>query len=249
MEAGVIQASPSLKGRGPLVVQTQHPIVVTIDGPAGTGKSSVARALAERLGLDFLDTGAMYRAAALVSIERAIDFRADPARFVKEVINADIRFDWGKKPPCILAWGRPVNDRIRSEDVEHIVSPVSAIPELREHLVEKQREIGRQHRRLVTEGRDQGSVVFPTAAVKFYLDARPEVRAARRGLQLRDLGEDVTDAAILAEILSRDTSDSTRRTGPLVRPADSEVVDTSDLSFAAVVDLLEDRVRARVAAL
>ncbi len=235
--------------KGPLVVQSQHPIVVTIDGPAGTGKSSVARALADRLGLDFLDTGAMYRAAALVAIERGIDFKTDPSRFVKEVKGADIRFDWGKKPPCILAWGRPANDRIRSEDVEHIVSPVSAIPELREHMVEKQREIGRQHRRLVTEGRDQGSVVFPAAAVKFYLDARPEVRAARRGAQLRELGEDVSDGAILAEIMSRDTSDSTRRTGPLVRPADSELVDTSDLTFTGVVDHLEERVRARVAAL
>ena len=142
-----------------------------------------------------------------------------------------------------------MNDRIRTEDVEDIVSPVSAIPDLREHMVEKQREIGRQHPRLVTEGRDQGSVVFPTAAVKFYLDARPEVRAARRAAQLRELGENVTDAQILAEIMSRDTSDSTRRMGPLVRPADSELIDTSDLSFDGVVDLLEDRVRARVAAL
>jgi len=231
------------------VVRSQTPIVVTIDGPAGTGKSSVARALAERLGLDFLDTGAMYRAAALVSIERKIDFTAEPAALVREAIAADIRFDWNRRPPCILAWGRAVNDRIRTEDVEDIVSPVSAIPDLREHMVEKQREIGRQHPRLVTEGRDQGSVVFPTAAVKFYLDARPEVRAARRAAQLRELGENVTDAQILAEIMSRDTSDSTRRMGPLVRPADSELIDTSDLSFDGVVDLLEDRVRARVAAL
>jgi len=243
-EAGVIR-----QRRGPLVVQSQHSIVVTIDGPAGTGKSSVARALAERLGLDFLDTGAMYRAAALVAIERGIDFRADPVALVREAIAADIRFDWMKKPPCILAWGRAVNDRIRSEDVESIVSPVSAIPDLRTHMVDKQREIGRQHRRLVTEGRDQGSVVFPGAAVKFYLDARPEVRAARRAAQLRELGENVLDKEVLAEILSRDTSDSTRRMGPLVRPADSEVIDTSDLSFDGVVDLLEERVRARVAAL
>jgi CMP/dCMP kinase len=237
------------KGRGPLVVQSQQPIVVTIDGPAGTGKSSVARALAERLGLDFLDTGAMYRAAALVAIERGIDFKSDPAKLVREAIAADIRFDWGKRPPCILAWGRPVNDRIRTEDVENIVSPVSAIPDLRTHMVERQRDIGRQHPRLVTEGRDQGSVVFPGAAVKFYLDARPEVRAARRAAQLRELGENVLDAQILAEIQSRDTSDSRRRTGPLVRPADSELIDTSDLNFDGVVDLLEERVRARVAAL
>lgn len=232
-----------------MVVQTQQPIVVTIDGPAGTGKSSVARALAERLGLDFLDTGAMYRAAALVSIERGIDFTTEPDSFLREVVAADIRFDWGKKPPCILAWGRAVNDRIRSEDVERIVSPVSAIAALREHLVEKQREIGRQHKRLVTEGRDQGSVVFPTAAVKFYLDARPEVRAARRAAQLRELGENVLDKEVLAEIQSRDTSDSKRRMGPLVRPADSDVIDTSDLSFDGVVDLLEERVRNRVASL
>jgi cytidylate kinase len=235
--------------KGPLVARTQHPIVVTIDGPAGTGKSSVARSLAERLGLDFLDTGAMYRAAALVAIERKIDYKNDPQGVVREVAAADIKFDWTKRPPCILAWGRPVNERIRDDDVEEIVSPVSAIAALRAHLVEKQKEIGRQHKRLVTEGRDQGSVVFPNAAVKFYLDARPEVRASRRATQLKADGQNVTVGEILADIIARDKSDSSRSTGPLRQPEGSELIDTSDLTFDGVVDLLEERVRARVATL
>lgn len=238
-----------LTRKGPLVARTQQPIVVTIDGPAGTGKSSVARALAERLGLDFLDTGAMYRAAAVVAIERKVDFREDPDAVVREVVAADIRFDWAKRPPCILAWGRPVNDRIRDDDVEEIVSPISAIAGLRAHMVEKQKEIGRQHKRLVTEGRDQGSVVFPAAAVKFYLDARPEVRARRRTVQLKAEGMNVTEAEVLADIIARDRSDSTRTVGPLTRPDGSELIDTSDLTFDGVVDLLEERARARVAAL
>lgn len=235
--------------RGPLVVRTDQPIVVTIDGPAGTGKSSVARALAERLGLDFLDTGAMYRAAAFVAIERKIDFKADPAALVREVIAADIKFDWKQRPPRILAWGRAVDERIRDEDVEDIVSPVASIAALRAHMVEKQKEIGRQHKRLVTEGRDQGSVVFPNAAVKFYLDARPEVRATRRAAQLQAEGQSVSVAEVLADIIARDKSDSSRVAGPLKRPDGSELIDTSDLNFRGVVDLLEKRVRALVEAL
>jgi CMP/dCMP kinase len=230
------------------VIHTSRPIIITIDGPAGTGKSSVARALARRLGLDFLDTGAMYRAAAAIVIDRALP-RQDAAQIVRVIASADIRFDWSNDPPQILAWDRPVDRRIRDADVTAIVSDIASIPELRRHMVAKQRLIAEQHRRLVTEGRDQGSVVFPDAAIKFYLDADPAVRARRRAEQLAVAGVAVDEAALLREITDRDRSDSSRVSGPLVCPTDAVRVDTSDLNFDQVVDELEDQSRERVAAL
>src|SRR5215831_4996138 len=153
------RATLPMKERGrPLVINTPRPIIISIDGPAGTGKSSVARELATRLGLDFLDTGAMYRAAAAIVIDRQLP-RDDAAQIVKTVAGSDIRFDWSADPPRILAWDRPIDHRIRDGDVTDIVSDIASIPELRRHMVAKQRLIAEQHRRLVTEGRDQGSEV------------------------------------------------------------------------------------------
>ena len=128
-----------------------------------------------------------------------------------------------------------------------IVSPIAAIGKLREHMVRKQRVIAHQHPRLVSEGRDQGSVVFPDACVKFYLDADPVVRAGRRADQLRAEGRHADEAALLADILERDRSDSTRRDGPLVCPEDAVVIDTSHLTREQVVQRLEDEVRVRIA--
>ncbi len=246
---GIKTATPRHPSPRPNVIDPSRPIIVTIDGPAGTGKSSVARALARRLGLDFLDTGAMYRAAAAIVIDRRVP-RSDAAAVVKAVADADLHFDWSKDPPAILAWNRPLDRRIRNADVTAIVSPVASIPELRRHMVAKQRVIAAQHPRLVTEGRDQGSVVFPDAAVKIYLDAAPGVRAARRAEQLRaaGLGGPGTDeGALLKEITDRDRSDSSRAEGPLIRPPDAVLVDTTGLTFDRVVDRLEQVVRTRVA--
>jgi cytidylate kinase len=233
------------------VIATARPIIIAIDGPAGTGKSSVARELARRLGLDFLDTGAMYRAAAAIVIDRQVP-QGDVAQIVKAVASADIKFDWAVDPPRILAWDRPIDHRIRQGDVTDIVSGIASIPELRRHLVAKQRLIAEQHRRLVTEGRDQGSEVFPDAALKFYLDADPAVRARRRIEQIRakdGSAARVDESKMLQDIIDRDRSDSSRTVGPLVCPDDAVRVDTSGLNFEQVVNLLEDQVRERVAAL
>lgn len=224
------------------VLPHDRPIIVTIDGPAGTGKSSVARTLAARLGLDFLDTGSMYRAAAVIVIDRKID-RNDHAAVVAAVRDADLHFDWSTDPPQILAWDRPLNGRIRDGDVTAIVSPIAGIAPLRELMVARQREIARQHARLVSEGRDQGSIVFPHAAIKFYLDASPRVRCARRAEQLRAAGQRPDEAVLLQEIIERDLSDSTREVGPLVCPMDATRVDTSGLTFEQVVTTLEQHVR------
>ena len=221
--------------------------VVTIDGPAGTGKSSAARALARRLGFDFLDTGAMYRAAAALVIDDGVD-RASEDAVCARVAKADLHFDWTKDPPEILANGVSLHRRIRDEDVRLLVSPLAGFPRLREHMVRKQRIIAQQHPRLVTEGRDQGSVVFPNAACKVYLTADAAVRARRRA---RELGVEHDPAAVDAlrvEIEERDRSDAGRAVGPLVRPAGAELLDTSALAFDEVVARLEALARARLAA-
>ncbi|MEO0475707.1 MAG: (d)CMP kinase, partial [Planctomycetota bacterium] len=155
-------------------------LIVTIDGPAGSGKSTLARQLAARLGLDFLDTGAMYRGVAAKAIERGIDIPNEPYYVTELARNCPLRFDWATDPPRLYARGADVTDRLRDRDVTDAVSDVAAIGGVRQVLVHEQRCIGEEHPRLVTEGRDQGSIVFPEAEVKFYLDASPAVRATRR---------------------------------------------------------------------
>ncbi len=221
-------------------------LIITIDGPAGTGKSTVARLLAARLGLDFLDTGAMYRAAAAIVIDRGID-PSDIEAVVETVADADLHFDWETDPPEMLAWLRPMNGRIRAADVTKLVSPLAALGELREHMVRKQRLIAKQHPRLVSEGRDQGSIVFPDADVKFYLDADPDVRAKRRAEQLAEGGQCMPELDVLCdEIRERDERDMSRPVGPLVCPDDAIRVDTGPLTLTGVVDLLEAECRARI---
>ncbi len=229
------------------VIPKGRPIIVTIDGPAGTGKSTVANAVAKRLGLDVLDTGAMYRAATAIVLDHNIDLD-DIDAIVAKVADADLHFDWNRDPPAILAWLRPLNDRIRNEDVSAVVSRISAIGPLRAHMVRKQRLIAQQHTRLVSEGRDQGSVVFPDATVKFYLDADPKVRAQRRVDQIALTGIVVHADEMLRRILKRDHLDSTRADGPLVCPDGATVIDTTDMDFDGVVDALVQHVNAHARA-
>lgn len=213
-------------------------VIITIDGPAGTGKSTVAHLLAERLGLDVLDTGAMYRAAALVAIEQGIDGDDGPA-LATAVQAAGLRFDWAAAPPTIMLGRRDISRRIREQDVNDLVSIVAAQPELRDVLVRQQRRIAGDHPRLVSEGRDQGSVVFPDAGLRIYLDAAAEVRGDRRVRQLVEAGMPADRDRIVAEIRDRDRRDSERADGPLVCPDGAVVVDTSDLARDEVVDELE----------
>jgi len=218
-------------------------MVITIDGPAGTGKSSVALAVAERLGFDFLDTGAMYRAIGLAALRREAKLD-DPRELAFVARHARITFDWQKHPPGVYLNGEPVGHLLRGSEATRAASYVAVVPAIREQLVAQQQQVGRERGNLVTEGRDQGTVVFPQAELKFYLDASPQERARRRVAQLRARGEIVDYQEILSGIVSRDHRDASRSVGPLAVPKDAEVVDTTSLSQADVVEHIVSRARA-----
>lgn len=217
-------------------------LIITIDGPAGTGKTSVAHELASRLGIDSLDTGAMYRAIALIAIENDLDIE-DHDAIVQELASHVLDFDWSSTPPVILLDGRNVESRIREDDVNQLVSKIANIGALRKELVNAQRRIADGHPRLVTEGRDQGSVVFPDAEFRFYLDASPRIRAERRTAQLRRREQPVDEEEILHSIEERDHRDETRSDGPLLVPEGAIRIDTGKLTLVGVVDELESVIR------
>jgi cytidylate kinase len=218
-------------------------MVITIDGPAGTGKSTVSREVANRLGFDFLDTGAMYRAVGLAVLRKGIGF--DNVREMEFVArHCRVDFDWSRKPPGVLLNGEPVGHLLRGKEATDAAKYVAQVPAIRHKLVEEQRTIGRQHGNLVTEGRDQGSVVFPDARFKFYLTASPEERARRRARELRARGEIVDEREILEGIIERDEKDRTRSVGPLAIPQGAVVIDTTELSMDEVVNRIVKTVRA-----
>lgn len=221
-------------------------MIITIDGPAGTGKSTVAQRVAERLGYDFLDTGAMYRAVGYEALRRNVDLN-DQRELAFVARHCRVEFDWSTKPPGMLLNGEPVGHAIRSHDATGAASQVAIVPAIREMLVEAQRRIGMDRGNIVTEGRDQGSVVFPGAQAKFYLDATPEERARRRVEQLRQRGEIVDYQKVFDQILARDRRDSTRATGPLTVPPGAVVIDTTRIPMDEVVDRIVREVESRTA--
>ena len=207
--------------------------VVAIDGPSGTGKTTVSRLVAARLGLPYLDTGAFYRAATHAAINAGIDI--DDGEAIAALL-AGLRLEQEHNRTFIDEV--EVSEAIRSAEVTSKVSVVSAHPEVRAILVDRQREWVESHDgRAVVEGRDIGSVVFPDAEVKIYLDASAPVRADRRAIQDGDDPE-----TVLESIRQRDHIDSTRTTSPLTVADDARVIDTSDLNLDEVVDLIVDLV-------
>lgn len=212
-------------------------MIITIDGPAGTGKSTVAQLIAERLGFDFLDTGAMYRAIGLEALRRHADLENQrELAFIAR--HAGIEFDWSQRPPTVLLKGEPVGHLLRGAEATRAASFVAVVPDIREILVREQQRIGRSRKNLVTEGRDQGTVVFPEAECKFFLDATAAERARRRVAQLRARGEIVDYQEILAQIEERDTRDRSRKVAPMKPAADARVIDTTTLSQQQVVELI-----------
>lgn len=216
-------------------------MIVTIDGPAGSGKSTAARGLARRLQFDFLDTGAMYRAVAWQCLQRSIDLHDSVA--VAECARAmPLRLD----QQHVFIDGCDVTAEIRMPEVSHGSSIVASNPEVRRELVARQREFA-SGRDVVTEGRDQGTAVFPHAECKFYVTANAEERASRRQRELHERHEQAVPLAdILQQIRERDDRDKTRVADPLRAAADAIRVDTSGLSPETVLDQLERLVRARM---
>jgi cytidylate kinase len=212
-------------------------MIITIDGPAGTGKSTVAQAVALRLGFDFLDTGAMYRAIGLEALRREapLDDQRELAFIAK---HARIEFEWSKKPPGVLLKGEPVGHLLRGAEATRAASFVAVVPEIREIMVREQQRIGRERPNLVTEGRDQGTIVFPEAGRKFFLDATAHERARRRAAQLRARGEIVDTQEILRQIEERDARDKGRKIAPLAPAADARVIDTTHMAQDQVIDVI-----------
>jgi cytidylate kinase len=215
-------------------------MIVTIDGPAGAGKSTTARELARRLGFRFLDTGAMYRAVAWAAVDRRLGWDV-PERLVELARALDLRVDEDR----VLVDGQDVTGPIRSAEITAVTHYAANNPGVREHLVQLQRAAAGDDD-IVTEGRDQGTVVFPNAQCKIFLTASPEERARRRVQDLRAQGEHLPVEAVLEQQNRRDSSDSNRRMGPLVAAADSIEVTTDGLGRTEVVDRLEQLVRERI---
>ncbi len=215
---------------------SEHPFrgSVTLDGPSGTGKSSVGRGVAARLGAAYLDTGAMYRAATVAVLDAGIDLD-DAEAVARTVAAARIVVGTGAGTERVEVDGADVAVRIRSAEVTGAVSAVSAVPAVRRQLVAQQRDLVGAADAVVVEGRDIGTVVLPDATLKVYLTAAPEVRAQRRAGQLGLTGAAQIDA-LAAELRRRDEYDSSRADSPLRPAADAVVVDSSELDQQAVVD-------------
>lgn len=212
-------------------------MIITIDGPAGAGKSTVARALARRLGFWYLDTGAMYRAVALAGLRAKVDWQR-PEQLA--ALAGRLRIEVCQER--ILLDGEDVTEAVRSSEVTAVTRYAADNPDVRQHLVALQRRVT-AGKNAVTEGRDQGTVAFPDAQCKIFLTASAVVRARRRLADFAAQGEPKRFDDVLAEITRRDTQDATRPVGPLVRAADAVEVSTDGLTVEQVVDRLEAIVR------
>ena len=217
--------------------------IVTIDGPSGGGKSTVSRMLAAQLHYTYLDTGAMYRAVAYQCREKDIDL-ADNGQL--EALLAAIRIELlppeaGEDDVRVLVDGRNVGRDLRTPEMGMLASKVSALPLVRASLTRLQQQIGASGR-IVAEGRDTGTVVFPEAAWKFFLDASPQVRAHRRVEQLRSKGEMVDEQQLLAQIIQRDRDDRERIIAPLKAAPDALIIDSTGLPVEEVVRLMYEKI-------
>ena len=211
---------------------------LALDGPAGSGKSSVGRAVAQSLGWVMLDTGAMYRAVTWAVLEARIDL-TDPVAISLEAANTTIRITTDPRNFSISANGHEITSAIRSPEVTAAVSAVSAVPDVRELLVKLQREaVAASDFGIVIEGRDIGTVVLPDSALKVFLTASPEARARRRSLEVDPNADAENIADTRLAIMARDAKDSEREHSPLKPATDSQILDTSDLTLAQVVDQL-----------
>jgi cytidylate kinase len=219
--------------------------VVTVDGPSGSGKGTVSQRLAAELGWHFLDSGALYRLLACAARRDGVALDDEPALVaLAGGINADFTL-LPDGAECVRLDGVDVTHTLRSEDTGNAASQVAALPAVRRALLAWQRRY-RRPPGLIADGRDMGTVVFPDAVVKIFLEARPEERARRRCKQLKEKGIDVSPGEVLEEVRARDERDRTRATAPLMPAEDACVIDSSDLDIAATVVLILEQIRAKI---
>ena len=216
-------------------------MIVAIDGPAATGKSTSAKLVAQNLGFTYLDTGAMYRCVTLAVLRCQVDL-SNTSAFTQ--LLSDFNIEFGKKDGAVSIWlnGEDVSTEIRQANVTNHVSAVSALAPVREELVQIQRQIA-TNQDCVLEGRDIGTIVFPDAEIKFFLVADDRVRAERRQLDLKALGENKSIEELMAEIRKRDKLDSERDHSPLRKAEDAIEVDTTNLTIDGQVDFMVNKVK------
>ena len=203
---------------------------VAIDGPSGAGKSSIAKTVARTLGFVYIDTGAMYRTAALACLTEGINIKEAPQKAIEKVNSISIDIDYIEGEQRIFLDGSDVSDKIRTPEVSMGASDVSAIGEVRKKLVAMQQAMAGT-KNVIMDGRDIGTCVLPDAQVKIFLTASAEERAKRRHKELMEKGTNVTFDEVLSDIIARDKQDSTREVSPLKQADDAVLVDTSDLTF------------------
>ena len=210
-------------------------INIAVDGPAGAGKSYLAKAIAKRLGYIYVDTGALYRAVALYMTEKGIDV-SDADTVVPHLEGVEVSLDYGEDgTQRVYLQGDDVSDKIRMPHISMAASTVSAIPAVREFLLSIQREMAKTHN-VVMDGRDIGTVILPNAQVKIFLCANEESRAKRRYLELLEKGVETTLEAVKNEMATRDHNDSTRKVAPAIAAPDAIILDNSDLNREQTVD-------------
>ena len=212
-------------------------LVITIDGPAASGKSTVARLLAERLAASFLDTGAMYRAVTLAAMRAGVDM-GDEEKLLGVMETSDFQFSAKEGKMVVCIDGVDVTEQLRNPEITASARHIASAPRVREKLVEMQRQFAAGQEKIVTEGRDLGTVAFGDADIKFYLTAEPSERARRRQAELRAKGVSESLEKVQRAIEERDKSDQSRTVGPLKPACDAIVVDSTDLSIEEVVEKL-----------
>lgn len=210
--------------------------VIAIDGPAGSGKSTTARLVAQKLGFTYLDTGAMYRAVTLKALRNGVDFENE-TDLASLINNTKIELYHHRRRLKVVCDDENVTHKIRHQEINQNVSKVAAIPAIRDWLVRRQQEMGKKGK-LVAEGRDIGTVVFPNARLKIFLIASIETRAKRRKKDFQYINSDSDLFKIIDEIKSRDQSDSTRATSPLIKADDAVELDTTNLTIEQQVDYI-----------
>lgn len=211
--------------------------IITIDGPAGSGKSTIAKMIASKFDAAFLDTGAMYRAATLAAMMDGTDL-SDQNRIIEIIDNAVFDFKSSSNGMAVQIDGADVTSKIRDPKVTANTRYVAVIPAARERLVDMQRKFAKKYKKIVTEGRDQGTIVFPNANVKFYLTADINERARRRHIELKANGITPSEDEIRKSIIQRDQSDESRLVGPLKPADDAIIIDTTALGIQEVVEKL-----------